>query len=355
MCFTVIMASCIEPIDLDIHSSETENLVISGLITDQPGPYKVELSLSTNFFESDTVKMVSNALVTIEDDLGKISILEESSSGVYLTKKSEITGQVGRKYKLTVKLDDGRIFQSPPEELSSNSGIGSIYTEFNIITVRNDFDILVPQEGLEVFVDSNPSSNNQSFYRWRWVGTYEIVTSPQQVATADPETGAQILNPPPCAGSADGVQISDCECCTCWIEEYSQTVLLGDSKLAQGGQKRVFMNFIEIDEWRFYVKYHTYVEQISLSRSGYEFWKSVEDQQQQGSIFDPTLGTIASNITALNNEDKVLGYFGASSIKSISKFTLRSEVPTYIGEIGTYNASCLTYDENATNIRPDFW
>lgn len=352
-CFVAIIASCIEPIDLDTESSKTESLVISGLITDDPGPYKVELSLSRDFFDSDPIEMVSDALVTIEDDLGKISILEESSSGIYLTNKSEITGQVGRKYKLTVKLQDGRIFQSLPEELLSNPGMGSIYTKFKTKTVRNNIDILVPQEGLEVFIDSNPSLKNQSFYRWRWVGTYEILTYPELAAEGSP--------------SCSGRQISGCTCCTCWIEEYSSAVLLADSKLAQGGQKRVSIDFIEIDEWRFHKKYHIYVEQISLTRSGYDFWKSVEDQQQQGSLFDPTLATVASNITAVNNEDKVLGYFGASSIKSISKFTLRSEIPFFINELKSiqigdfvdsrfvFRGSCLTYDENSTNIKPDFW
>jgi hypothetical protein len=354
-CFVAVLASCIEPIALDVDTAEIERLVISGLITDQPGPYKVEISLSSSYFDAGPRKMVADAIVTISDDLGNVSALQETTSGVYLTEKSEITGQVGRGYTLKVELVDGRIFQSAQEELMGNAGMNAIYIEPVTHTVRSDFDVLVPQELLEVFVDANPSTDDQSFYRWRWVGTYEILTSPQLVTKADPETGGQVPDPPACAGIVEGVQIFDCTCCTCWIEEYSQSVLLGESRLAEEGQKSVSLNFIEIDEWRFYVKYHTYVEQISLSRSGYEFWKSVQDQQQQGSIFDPTLGAIASNLTAMNNDDKVLGYFGASSVKTISKTTLRSEIKTFIGEIGTYAQSCLTYDDNATNIRPDFW
>jgi hypothetical protein len=364
---SAMVISCIDPIEIDVDSSKTGNIVISGLITDQPGPYKVELSLSQGFFDTGPVEMISDALVTVEDDLGKVSVLEESISGVYLTDEFELTGEVGRKYTLTVKLQDGRTFQSLPEELLRNPGMDAIYTEFKSQTISNDFNILTPKEGLEVFVDTNPSTiNDQSFYRWRWVGTYEILTYPQLKTMFDAEIESDIPDSPNCSGMVDGVQVSDCTCCTCWIEEYSQTVLLGDSKFAVGGQKRVPINFIPIDEWRFHEKYHTYVEQISLTRSGYEFWKSVKDQQQQGTLFDPTLA-IASNITAVNNEDVVLGYFGASSIKSISKFTKRSEIPIFISALEirlidgfedsrfVFKESCLRFDENSTNIKPDFW
>lgn len=359
---SAVVISCIEPVDIETDSSSSASLVINGLITDEPGPYKVELSLSTGFFDDDVSSKVSNALVTIEDDLGQKHDLEESSPGIYLTSASEVVGEVGRQYILTVELEDGRTFESSTERLNSNSGMSSIYSEYKTKAIRNDFNILDEKEGLDIFIDSNPRINNEVFYRWRWTGTYEFSASPELVTVTDHHQH-QLARPLPCSGyvpvgpnlmhTLDKEKISECTCCECWVEEFSQNVFISNYKSREIGSEKKLIDFLEINNRRFAIKYHITVDQISLSRSGYEFWYAAQQQQSQSSIFATTLGSIPTNIKAINNTDKVLGYFGASSIKKVSKFISQSEIPTPI-TADPYLGSCKGLD-NSTTTRPDFW
>ena len=46
-----LMGSCVDRIDITIPKSNTGQLVVDGLITDEPGPYTVKLSLAENVDE----------------------------------------------------------------------------------------------------------------------------------------------------------------------------------------------------------------------------------------------------------------------------------------------------------------
>ena len=366
-----MLSACIEPIEININSEKAEKLVVNGMITDQPGPHRVNLSLSSDVFNNEDVTKVSGAIVTIHDDKGQIFVLSESSQGNYVTTESTIQGEVGRSYTLKIELKDGRTYESTPEKLNPNSGLSSIDSQYSVRRERDNQGVLNQLNGFDIFVDVEESPNSdQSLYRWRWTGTYESLTYPQNhtqdtIINADTFT---VPKPWPCSGwvfqspafpptdPTVGIlkQIAPCECCTCWIEEYSQLVLLFEVGLSQTSPKQIATNFIAVDNARFYNKYHINVEQISLSRTGFEFWKSIQSQQNQGSIFDTTLGTTPTNIAGVNNNDEVLGYFGASSIKSISKFIFPSEIPQEIPATPVSTFPC-TWTVNSSNVKPSFW
>jgi hypothetical protein len=93
------LLGCTKEIDLTLDST-TPQLVIEGIITDQPGPYEVKLSKTVNFDESNIYPPVSGAIVVISDNTGLIDTLSETSSGVYTT--HTITGVQGYTYTLKV-------------------------------------------------------------------------------------------------------------------------------------------------------------------------------------------------------------------------------------------------------------
>jgi hypothetical protein len=103
-------------------------LIIEGNISDQPGPYLVQLSRTVTFYDTNTVIPVSGAGIIISDDAGHRDSLIEVSPGHYLT--STILGTVGHTYHLHVSADSKQYEASstilPPVPIDS-IGINSSF------------------------------------------------------------------------------------------------------------------------------------------------------------------------------------------------------------------------------------
>lgn len=356
--FTILVliccASCVDKIDLDL--SKERLLVVDGMITDQPGPYLIRLYYTS----SDTTRSenVANANVTISDNQGNSEQLTYAGNGYYRTATDGIRGEVGRSYKLSFNLEDGQRYESAMEKIMPNVGIDSLYFDYLVKKVTNHNNVALDEPGFDVNIVSNVLGDNKQ-YRWRWTGVYYVKTNPELRTKKNPD-GSVVPDPIPCSGYVyEGgflVQVAPCECCECWLTEYSQNSLVSEGKFVSDRFQDVFATHIKVDKRRFIEKYYIEVEQLSLTQDALNFWKLIATQQQgTGTIFAPPPATIRGNIQALDNEDElVLGYFGASSIKTKSIFIYRSDIEGVAPLPEVIIRDCRTLP-NASNVRPDFW
>jgi len=102
----IIITSCEEVIEVDLNSSDPQ-LVIEGVVTDQSGPYKVQITNTTDYYNPGDYPTVSGVVVTISDDAGNFETLSETEPGIYQT--DSLQGTPGRIYNLSVEID-GEIF-----------------------------------------------------------------------------------------------------------------------------------------------------------------------------------------------------------------------------------------------------
>src|SRR5690349_3594891 len=108
----ILLMSCVDRIDFETTDDEYP-VVVTGFISDQPGPYEVHVSRSFDVqARSTTPKSISAKKVTIFDDTGYAEVLQERDLGVYTTNVNGIRGKVGRKYSVRVELLDGKIYES---------------------------------------------------------------------------------------------------------------------------------------------------------------------------------------------------------------------------------------------------
>lgn len=121
---TLILSSCQKVIDLKLNTTAAE-IVIQGTVYDQPGPFTVTISKTVNFDQSNLYPPVSDAIVSISDNLGITDTLKEISSGTYQT--SKITGVPGTTYTLTVNIGDTVYMAS--STMPSPIDIDSVYVE----------------------------------------------------------------------------------------------------------------------------------------------------------------------------------------------------------------------------------
>src|ERR1035437_121836 len=81
-----LISSCQKVITFDLNSVNPK-LVIQGNITNQPGPYTIQLSHTVNVYDPNVFPAVSGASVIVSDNVGTIDTLKEISSGIYRTSK----------------------------------------------------------------------------------------------------------------------------------------------------------------------------------------------------------------------------------------------------------------------------
>jgi len=113
--FLLMITSCDEPIRLDL-DEYSENIVIEGLVTNRPEYQYVKVSRTADFYQSGPTPRITNAVVTVTDNLGTVYTFihnphgTEDSLGIYVP-QTPFTGEIDRTYSLRVEVD-GEVFEA---------------------------------------------------------------------------------------------------------------------------------------------------------------------------------------------------------------------------------------------------
>ena len=103
------LLACEKVIDVELDSAD-RRYVIEGSVTDQAGPYQVSITQTKDFDQDNTFAGVTDAEVTLTDDVGNSETLERVEVGVYQT--TNLRGVPGRTYTLTVVVADQQFIAS---------------------------------------------------------------------------------------------------------------------------------------------------------------------------------------------------------------------------------------------------
>src|SRR5687768_14711420 len=96
----LLFTRCEKVVDLEYRGNQSK-IVVEGNITNEAGPYFVQITKSIGLSETGNYPAVDNAMVTISDDAGNSEILTPQGNGVYQT--TTMNGVAGRTYTLTVE------------------------------------------------------------------------------------------------------------------------------------------------------------------------------------------------------------------------------------------------------------
>ena len=317
-----VLCGCIQEIDV-FSDSDSETLVIDGIVTNVPEKTKVRLSFATEYNVSSDFSKFSGAEIKIIDDLGNETNLNYTSFGFF--RPDGFVGTIGRSYHLSLKLKNGDQYYSTAEEMQPVATID---------------DLSFEREGNRLYflVDFKDDPSVRNYYRWRYRGVYKV-NSP--LAPADQQW--------------------------CWVTAYDRETLVIEDDFVINGENITSMRVqsIELDQ-KLQHGYSIRVDQQSLSEQAYEYWLAIKEQiENGGTIFETPNYQITGNVYSENNpEQLVLGYFGASAINSrrifISDFVeyfppLDCTPDPFSGKVLSRCLSCFNYGASSTNIKPDFW
>lgn len=348
----VLIGSCIDRINIEVPDGGSV-LVVDGLITDEPGPYTVELTRASKLdADLNFRKFVTAKSVAIFDNLGNSEVLTEVEQGIYKTKPNGIRGIAGREYHVRVETRAGEIFESVPEMIKPVGKIDSVYYEAVSFQPAD-----APTEyGFDIYIDSKglPDSDNQ--LRWKFSATYLVKTFPELHVVPIGEGFAP--DPLPCSsfrlvnGSVLPVPGKSCDCCTCWVTQFEDKPHISDNQFVSNGNfKRVKLGYVPINNLYFHEKVMIEVKQLSLSRTAFDFWRNIEAQKEgTGSLFQPPSGVVRTNIFEKNGNEQAQGlFYAAGASKKVIFIELPGTPPP-----AQVNNTCLFYKYSTTQ-KPLEW
>jgi Domain of unknown function (DUF4249) len=366
----LIWGSCIDRIDFS-SPDITSQLVVDGMITDEPGPYTIKLSRTQEPYDITSIKKVSAKTVSIFDNIGNTEVLKEIRLGEYQTNPNGIRGVVGREYSVRIETFDNKIYESIPEKINPAGSIENFYYTF---------EQFQPESGptkyqFKFFIDANGNNEGDNLFRWKLSAVYLVETNPElhgppPAGPTSCDDKTPLNEPRNCSGhifdNRGLVYIGPPSTCnTCWISIPELKPNISSKQIFTNGRFRnVQVGIVPVDYWVFYDKIHVEAVQLSLTKRASAYWKTVQDQKEgAASLFQPATGKTYSNIYLKNGEEEVQGYFFASAIvrKTLpQKFISYRDIPQGPRVIIPpcpilIKESCLLAFKNSTNQKPTFW
>jgi hypothetical protein len=318
----IILCGCLERFIPDVEDNLQRFLVVDGAISDQPGPYFVNISLSSGLDGEHTG--LSGATVSIEEENGESEVLIESSPGTYET--TSIQGQVGKSYRLNLTYGSrNQQYQSTWETILASSEIDSVYFEEKRVgTTDQENDI----SGAQFYVDTHGENEASRFYRFEWDETWRIgVRWPANYIFL----GNDELTSNPDKRSV------------CWRYASPSGINIGTtSGLSNNFLSKHPLSFITPEGERFSRRYSLLLKQYSLSEDEYIFWKNLQESNEEiGSLFDRQPATVIGNISSMTDDgSKILGFFSASGLREYRVFVSPRQVSSKLFAI----SDCLALD-----------
>ena len=355
----ILLNACMDRIDFDVPPANVIT-TIEGMINDGPGPYAVRVSEGINLNADSAVERltVSSAKIRLFDDEGNVEDLTEVSPGEYVT-GGAIRGKVGHSYHIRVEMPGGKVFESEPDVITPGGNIEAIRFEYDARFLDEGFGSF-PRNVFKIYLDSKVPGGEDAYVRWRFTGTYKVLTYPERHWIW--AQGFVLPDPYPCSGvnysgpGSDPVRVFDCICCTCWAHQYESEPQLSDGQLVTNGRfNNIMVGTVPITSATFYDKYMVEIEQMSLSKKSFDFFKLIRAQKEgAASLFQPPSGEVKGNIKAITPSSPVVGIFWATSISSKSIFIKRSDVPFNLIPIPERYDPCTQYPY-ATTQQPTNW
>ncbi|MDQ3291935.1 MAG: DUF4249 domain-containing protein [Bacteroidota bacterium] len=338
--FLLALTSCIDPVNINL-KPEPNQLVVEGLITNENSQTPIKLAYTQPYTQQVGVipKPLTNATVYVEDQNSNRFNYYENAPGNYIPES--FTGIVGNTYTLTIITEGKKVYRSKPEKMLPTTAVDGLTAELRARPKVDSQGDEIIEYGFQTFVNTSDPAQEKNYYMWRWIGTYEVHTQPGD-HTKDVR-GNPVPDPLPC-------------CPVCWVTEGHQNIAVRNDALINGNKIiKQPITLLPILPQNFNYRYHLRVKQYSLSELGYNFWRNLTSQVTGvGSVQDPPPAPVPGNMYNEDDENEVvLGYFGASAVTSDAIFIERDEIPFLVPKF-IYPDDCRVL-KNSTAVKPDFW
>lgn len=265
----LFFTSCEDVVQVELDANDLNLVSVEAYInTKSKDNIYVKLERTLPVDQSQTNPPVNGALVQISDDSetpNVVTLKEYNATGTYyLPQNTEYKAEPGRTYTLKATLPDGVIITAS-DYLREVEPLDSVKVN---LSARGDYEFLA------VFINAPNYPSAIQYYKWDIFINGSMLYESQNMVIANDEL-------------VDGNYIYDFEIFTDFaIDESDKIMFKGDTIT---------------------------VEQLSISRAGYDFYMGMINQAFTGSPFSVPPANVPGNLSSSDGK-KVLGIFSARDV-----------------------------------------
>jgi hypothetical protein len=300
LCLVMCITGCIETFIPQLSGDSDHVIVISGEVTDQSGYQEVTISQASPVDAPEYIP-VSNCELEISDDQGHTFSLYETEPGKYKVWMDQEFLNPGTSYKLRIITPDGDEIVSAYDLMPECPVVDSVHYNLTKIPASIPGEFI---QGLQFYIDLNGKETDSRYYRWNIEETWEHHSLYPKEYYYDGRIH-QIIPP-------------DYSRMICWsTARVPDFFTLSTKNLVNNSYKRLPLH-LEENTTRLYIGCSVLISQYAISDQSYEYWEQLRiNSKEQGGLYERQPLPVQGNLQNMTHPgQKVLGFFGASSVKT---------------------------------------
>lgn len=314
--------ACVDSIEPEFDFRD--NLIfIDAYVLTEPGISSVNIRRSQFIGGEYKIETVANARVKVKAVNSNLEVLfEQDSAGVYIC-PLDFAAEPGSTWQLFVDLEDGRSYESLPEQVTENISFDNLKATFDEqVRYEVNFNRFVP--GHRILVDWQDPPNVDNYYLWKY-RTFEPLTvcktCPEGIFRNGNCNSVNSSNPP----WRPKYTNYTCET-SCWQIRYADELPIFSDQFSDGA----FIADREVATIPYYRDRDILLElqQITISPKAFEYFKTINDlvNASSGLNAPPPAALYGNMLNPSDPEDIILGQFVAASVYSERLFIDRSNL-----------------------------
>lgn len=318
------MQSCVEPFEADELGYE-RLLVVEGTITDEVKRQKILLSYTSPL---DTLVLLreTGASVQIKTSDNRTYSFAETEPGIYES-QLEFGAEEDTGYQLEITTSSGDQIVSDECHMARNPGIDAVYAGKELDTNGN--------EEMVIYIDSQNSSADVSFYRFEFEETYQLIAprwSPFDfVVINDVFPFFEV-----------GLVLREREERVCYGSKRSTEIIQGATQaLSENRLVQYPVHRLSKDDYKIAHRYSIEVRQFTQTADAHAFYETLNELSSVTNLFSTLQpGRLEGNVrSASTTGPDILGYFEVAAVSSVRIFVNYNDV--FEGQPGTiYPINC---------------
>ena len=300
----LLLLGCVKPFSLSSEIEFESTLIVEARLTDENTNQRVRLTKS---FPLENLiitpdDFVTNAKVSVVENSANVYTYQEVEPGVY-NSTTKFKAIEGNDYVLKIELSSGKKYES----LAMNLPEGE--TQDYDVELNKEFDEN-GNEGVKIDIHSKGQSiNNQTFYKFDYVGTYKIIA---------PYFRNEFLVVNSTNKPHLEVRANDIGKICYGTENSAKSLLLDSGSFTENVLAPFTLRFFKRSNPRIYHRYSIKINQRVISREAHTYYTALEEISKSDNVFSNNQpGNLSGNIKSTNNNsENVIGYFEVSKVLS---------------------------------------